>query len=154
MAPQNGPSRAGEERSARRLMTDQIEDVIASAALKQGLKASAAAMKQAAIDLAGSTMTADQLISVPGKGSISPRDYVNSLRNLMPEGFTPVTDKPATSDERRSGETLTDFMRRQVEATRKKAPLPDDFEQIRNRYAVGSLTRTMMDQIKTEKYGK
>jgi hypothetical protein len=72
MAPQNGPSRAGEERSAGRLMTDQIEDAIASAALKQGLKASAAAMKQAAIDLAGSTMTADQLISVRGTPVTSP----------------------------------------------------------------------------------
>ena len=129
-------------------MTDQIEDVIASAALKQGLKASAAAMKQAAIDLAGSTMTADQLISVPGKGSISPRDYVNSLRNLMPEGFTPVTDRPATSDERRSGETLTDFMRRQVAAGRKRS-FPDGWEQLRAR-ATG-LTKLCMDEIEAKR---
>jgi hypothetical protein len=130
-------------------MTDQIEDAIASAALKQGLKASAAAMRQVAVDLAGSTMTADHLISVPGKGSISPRDYVNSLRNLMPTAFTPITDKPATSDERRSGETLTSFMKRTIEASRKQHRLPDDWQQVRSR--VTGLTQIMMDAIETKR---
>jgi hypothetical protein len=129
-------------------MTNQIEDAIASAALKLDLKASAAVMKQVAVDLAGSTMTADHLISVPGKGSISPRDYVNSLRNLMPEGFAPIADKPATSDERRPGETMTDHMRRLVAAGRKRS-FPSDWGQIRER-ATG-LTRACMDEIEAKR---
>lgn len=132
-------------------MTD-IEDLIASEAVRQGLKINAEGMRRAAIDIAGGTLTADRLIAMPGRGSISAADFVRSLRNAMPEGFAPVTDKPATSDERRSGETLTAFMRRQVEAGRKQLQLPDDWEQVRSRYT--GLTASMMDSIKKTKYGK
>lgn len=127
------------------MTTDKIEDAIASAAIAQGLKASAEAMRQAAIDLAGSTMTPDQLISVPGKGTLAPRDYINSLRNLIPTAFSPATDKPA-SDERQTGETLTAFMRRQIESGRKQARMPDDWHQVRSRYAAGSTTAAHMDE--------
>lgn len=129
-------------------MTDPIEDLIASEAVRQGLKMNADAMRTAAMDLAGSAMTKDKLIHMPGKGSISPRDYVNSLRDLMPTAFTTVvTDKTTAPDERRTGETLTAYMRRQIGTGRKQIPLPDDFDQVRSRYAASTLTVKMMDEL-------
>lgn len=57
---------------------DALEDAVASAAVSQGFKASAESMTQAAIQLAGSTL-ANGLIVIPGKGSISPADFVRDL---------------------------------------------------------------------------
>jgi hypothetical protein len=133
-------------------MSNTIEDLIASEAVRQGVKINVEGMRRAVIDIAGSTLTADRMIAMPGKGSISPADFVRSLRTAMPEGFAPVTDKPASSHEQRPGETLTAFMRRQVEAGRRQPQLPDDWDQVRSRYT--GLTASMMDSIKKSKYGK
>ncbi len=132
-------------------MTD-IEDLILKEARRQGVMPNADAVRQAGIDLAGAVLTGDGLISLPGRGAISPADFTRSLRRAMPNGFVSIADRPATSDERRSGETMTDFMRRQVEAGRKQLQLPDDWEQVRSRYI--GLTASMMDSIKKTKYGK
>jgi hypothetical protein len=129
-------------------MTDHLEDLILTEARRQGIKASEAAVRQAACDLAGSNLIAQGLIAMPGKGTISTADFVRSLRNHMPQAFVPVTDKPATPEERRSGETLTDFMRRQVEAGRKR-PLPDDWDQIRSR--ASGLTARSMDEVASKR---
>jgi hypothetical protein len=124
-------------------MTD-LENLILTEARKQGVKPNADAVMKASIDLAGAVLASDGLISLPGRGSISPADFTRSLRRAMPEGFTPVTDKPATSDERRSGESMTDHMRRLVAAGRKRS-FPDFWEQLRAR-ATG-LTKACMDEI-------
>jgi hypothetical protein len=126
-------------------MTDHLEDLILAEARRQGYRPNAEAMRQAAIDLAGSTLNGQNLITMPGRGSISPADFVRSLRSLMPSAFSKVGEKP--SDDKPAGKTLTEFMREQIEGSRKQIPLPDDFDRVRNRYAVGSLTRTMMDSI-------
>jgi hypothetical protein len=128
-------------------MTD-IENLVMKEACQLGLRPNADAVRRAGIDLAGSVMTTDGLIAMPGKGSIHPADFVRSLRNAMPESFAAIADKPATSDERQSGETLTDFMRRQVEAGRKRG-LPADWDQIRSR-AIG-LTKRCMDEIEAKR---
>jgi hypothetical protein len=129
------------------MMTD-LEDLIMSEAHRQGVKASEAAVRQASTDLAGSTLIAQGLIAMPGKGTISTADFVRSLRNQMPQAFVPVTDKPATSEERRTGETLTSYMRRQVEAGPKR-PLPEDWDQVRTR--VSGLTARMMDEVASKR---
>jgi hypothetical protein len=101
-------------------------------------------VRQAGIDLAGSSLTAQGLIAMPGKGTLSTADFVRSLRNTMPQAFVPVIDKPATSEGRRSGETLTSYMRREVESGLKR-PLPEDWDQIRTK--VTGLTARMMDEV-------
>ncbi|MGO4712535.1 hypothetical protein [Bradyrhizobium sp. 2TAF24] len=122
-------------------MTD-IESLILAEARRQGYQPNADAVRQASIDLAGSVMTSDGLIAMPGRGSVSKADFVTSLRNHLPGAFLKVQDTPAASDERRPGETLTDFMRRRVEADRKRS-VPDDWDEVRSK--VTGLTAQMMD---------
>lgn len=46
-----------------------------------------------------------------------------------------------------AGTNLTESMRREVEANRRKQSLPDDFQSVRSRYSGDSLTGKMMDEI-------
>ncbi|UPK32145.1 hypothetical protein IVB18_28045 [Bradyrhizobium sp. 186] len=130
-------------------MTDDLEGLIVKEANRQGHQPNQDAIRQAGIDLAGAAMTSQGLIHMPGRGSISPADFVRSLRNTMPAAFSPVTDdKPATtSDERRSGETLTAHMRRLIEAGRKQTRMPDDWNSVRQRYGADTTTAAHMHEI-------
>lgn len=113
-------------------MTDHLEDLIAAEALRQGFKANADAIRAAAIDLAGGLMTSDRLIHMPGRGSISPADYIRDLLDRMPNAFARLADK-------RKAETtmgsLTEQMRQEVAASRRQQPLPSDWLAIRSKAA-------------------
>jgi hypothetical protein len=114
-----------------------LDDLFVAECRKQGFQPNADAMRQAAIDLAGSTLTDQGLIAMPGKGAISLKDFVCSLRGLMPTAFGSLSDdKPA-------GNMTTD-MRREI-GTSRKQPLPDDWDQVRSRM-IGT-TATMMDEV-------
>lgn len=130
-----------------------LESLIVSEARRQGHQPDRHAIMQAAIDLAGATMTNQGLINLPGRGSISPADFVRSLRHTMPAAFTPVSeDKQTTAtDERRLGETLTAQMRRVVEASRKPARMPDDWQDVRSRYAEDTTTAKHMAEIEASR---
>ncbi|WP_409188487.1 hypothetical protein [Bradyrhizobium sp. RDM4] len=128
-------------------MTD-IESLIMTEAHRQGCQPDQHAVRQAGIDLAGAVLTNQGLINMPGRGSISPADFVRSLRNTMPAAFTPMSDDKATTatDERRSGETLTAHMRRLVEASRKPVRQPGDWQDVRSRYGDGTVTAMHMEE--------
>jgi hypothetical protein len=120
-----------------------VEDEFVTACRKQGFQPSADAMRQAAIDLAGSALTAG-LIVMPGKGSITPKDFASSLRNQMPEAFE------ALNHVRSSGNLTTD-MRREIAA--RSRSLPADWSDIRSRMT--GLTAQMMDErAATHRKGK
>ncbi|MEY9427029.1 hypothetical protein ABH975_002344 [Bradyrhizobium ottawaense] len=133
-------------------MTD-LESLIVTEARRQGHQPDQHAVMQAGIDLAGATMTNQGLINMPGRGCISPADFVRSLRNTMPAAFTPVSDDKAktAADERRSGETLTAHMTRLVEASRKPARMPDDWQDVRGRYADDTTTAKHMAEIEASR---
>lgn len=132
-----------------------LESLIVAEARRQGHQPDQHAVMQAGIDLAGATMTSQGLINMPGRGSISPADFVRSLRNTMPAAFTPVSvsgDRATTAtEERRSGETLTAHMRRLVEASRKPARMPDDWQEVRARYAADSETAKHIAEIEASR---
>ncbi|MET4320342.1 hypothetical protein [Bradyrhizobium sp. RT5a] len=110
-------------------MTDQLEDLIAAEAVRQGLKASAEAMRAAVIDLAGSRMTEDRLIHIPGRGSISPADFVRDLHGRTPNAFASLTHERKV--ETMTG-NLTERMRQEVAATRRQRELPSDWLAVRS----------------------
>jgi hypothetical protein len=95
-----------------------LEFLILTEARRQGVKPNADAVRQAGIDLAGSALTEQGLILMPGKGAISPADFVRSLRNRLPEAFGSIDDKPAGKPAK-----LTERMRAEIAASRKR-PLP------------------------------
>ncbi|MHC2337875.1 hypothetical protein [Bradyrhizobium sp. USDA 4454] len=101
-------------------MTDHLEDLIAKEARRQGHQPNQDAIRQAGIDLAGAAMTSQGLIHLPGRGAISPADFVRSLRSTMPAAFTPATDNKPTGN-------LTDEMRREVASNRRERALPADW---------------------------
>lgn len=76
-------------------MTDHLETLILTEANRQGIQPNADAMRQAAICLAGASLTSQGLISLPNVGTISPADLVGDLRNRMPESFTAISDDDA-----------------------------------------------------------
>lgn len=78
-------------------MSDLLEDMILTEAHRQGIQPNVEAMRLAAVDLAGASLTAQNLIYLPGKGSISPADYVRSLHAQAPERFSNLGDKPVQS---------------------------------------------------------
>lgn len=133
-------------------MTD-IESLVMTEAHRQGFQPDQHAVRQAGVDLAGAVLTNQGLINMPGRGCISPADFVRSLRNTMPAAFTPVSDDKQTTatDERRSGETLTAHMTRLVEASRKPARMPDDWQQVRARYGDNTTTSKHMAQIEASR---
>ncbi|UQR64296.1 hypothetical protein LRP30_02960 [Bradyrhizobium sp. C-145] len=132
-------------------MTDNLEDLILLEARRQGYQPNAAAMMRAAIDLAGSFMTTQNLISMPGKGSISPADFVRSLRAQMPDAFGNLVDTSLHTGMRPVEQTLTQSMREEIAAGRKQSLMPDDWRQVRAKYASGTLTAKMMDERAAER---
>ncbi|MGN8547204.1 hypothetical protein ACQPTN_21385 [Bradyrhizobium sp. 13971] len=114
-----------------------LEDLFVREARRQGYQPDQRAMRQAAVDLAGSSLTGEGLVAMPGRGSISPADLVRSLRNQMPESFESVDDEPRT-------DTLTERWRREVAAGRKQAS-PTDWSDIRSRMT--GVTGRFMDEI-------
>ncbi|MHC2621540.1 hypothetical protein ACVIW2_003572 [Bradyrhizobium huanghuaihaiense] len=113
-------------------MTDRIEDAIISAARAKGYSLNSATMTTVAIDLAGSTMDGD-LITVPGKGSLSVQDYLRDLHGRAPSGFSRLhhPDKPDAE--------------RTVSELRRKRPL-DAAWHARHAKATG-ITKSMMSEI-------
>ena len=74
---------------------DSIEDAIVSAARAKGYALNSTIMATVAIDLAGSALAGD-LITIPGKGSLSVTDYLRDLHDRAPSGFSRLQqpDKP------------------------------------------------------------
>ncbi|MHC2663271.1 hypothetical protein ACMA5K_40325 [Bradyrhizobium diazoefficiens] len=113
------------------MTTDAIEDAVVSAACARGYTINSATMATVAIDLAGSKLDGD-LITIPGKGSLSVLDYLRDLHDRAPSGFSRLQqDKP---DEER---TITEM--------RRKRPL-DAAWHARHARATG-ITKTMMNEI-------
>jgi hypothetical protein len=71
-----------------------LEFLILTEARRQGVKPNADAVRQAGIDLAGSALTEQGLILMPGKGAISPADYVRSLRGCRKRSGASTTNQP------------------------------------------------------------
>jgi len=126
-----------------------IETIVVKAAASQGWQATAEAVRQATIDLAGSVISDQGLIVIPGKGAISPGDYATSLRTAMPTAFRPKTDQPAETSE----DNLTERYRAEIAATRRKSALPSNFQEVRSRYADSSLTARFMDELAAARKG-
>ncbi|WP_027544865.1 hypothetical protein [Bradyrhizobium sp. WSM2254] len=114
------------------MTTDAIEDAVLSAARARGYALNSATMATVAIDLAGSTLDGD-LISVPGKGSLSVQDYLRDLHDRAPSGFS----RPQQPDKPNAERTITEM--------RRKRPL-DAAWHARHAKATG-ITKSMMSEI-------
>ncbi|MBR0749103.1 hypothetical protein JQ582_34750 [Bradyrhizobium japonicum] len=114
------------------MTTDAIEDAVVSAACAKGYALNSTIMATVAIDLAGSTMDGD-LITIPGKGSLSVQDYLRDLHDRAPSGFSRLQQPDKPDAER----TITEM--------RRKRPL-DAAWHARHAKATG-ITKTMMDEI-------
>ncbi|MCP3412036.1 hypothetical protein [Bradyrhizobium sp. CCGB01] len=64
-------------------------------------------MATVAIDLAGSSLVGD-LITIPGKGSLSVADYLRDLRDRAPSGFSRLQEPEKPDAER----TVTEMRRK------------------------------------------
>ncbi|WP_065753000.1 hypothetical protein [Bradyrhizobium paxllaeri] len=132
-------------------MEDHLEDLILTEARRQGIQPNADAMRKAAIDLAGSVMTSDGLIALPGRGSITTADFVRSLQKQMPEAFGTLNEgKPAIKP---SG-NLTADMKAELESSRRKQSMPADWGSVRARYSPDSLTARYMEELAASRPGK
>lgn len=111
---------------------DTIEDAVVSAARAKGYAINSTTMATVAIDLAGSKMDGD-LITIPGKGSLSVQDYLRDLHDRAPSGFSRLQqpDKPNAE--------------RTVSELRRQRPL-DAAWHARHAKATG-LTKIMMTEI-------
>ncbi|MEY9748599.1 hypothetical protein ABIF65_007973 [Bradyrhizobium japonicum] len=114
------------------MTTDAIEDAVVSAARAKGYALNSTIMATVAIDLAGSALAGD-LISIPGKGSLSVTDYLRDLHDRAPSGFSRLQQPDKPDAER----TITEM--------RRKQPL-DAAWHARHAGATG-ITKTMMDEI-------
>lgn len=113
------------------MTADPIEDAVVSAACAKGYTINSATMATVAIDLAGSKLDGN-LITVPGKGSLSVQDYLRDLHDRAPSGFSRLQqDKPEAE--------------RTVTEMRRKRPL-DAAWHARHAMATG-LTKVMMTEI-------
>ncbi|GMO36657.1 hypothetical protein [Bradyrhizobium ottawaense] len=101
-------------------MSDHLESLILTEARRQNLLPNADAVRQAAIDLAGASLTPQNLIHLPGIGSISPADYIRSLRDQMPEGFCSIDSESHTA---KPSNSLTERYRAEIAASRKQSPI-------------------------------
>lgn len=127
-------------------MSDHLESLILTEARRRNLRPNADAVRQAAIDMAGARLTPQNLIHLPGKGSISPADYIRSLRDQMPEGFGSVDNETSPA---RAADTLTERYRAEIAASRKQGHITDaDL----NRYS--GLTRQYMEERQRAAQGK
>ncbi|MCK1702593.1 hypothetical protein IVA86_14420 [Bradyrhizobium sp. 146] len=111
-------------------MTDHLEAMIQTEARQQGYQPNAEAMMQAAVDLAGSVLTDQGLIHLPGRGSISPADFVRDLHGRMPSAFASLADERRA--ETKTG-NLTEQMRQEVAASRRQRMLPRDWLAVRSK---------------------
>ncbi|AWL92107.1 hypothetical protein CIT37_07765 [Bradyrhizobium ottawaense] len=114
------------------MTTDAIEDAVVSAARAKGYALNSTTMATVAIDLAGSKLDGD-LITIPGKGSLSVQDYLRDLHDRAPSGFGRLQQPDKPDAER----TITEM--------RRKRPL-DAAWHARHARATG-ITKTMMDDI-------
>ncbi|UPK17598.1 hypothetical protein [Bradyrhizobium sp. 131] len=114
------------------MTTDAIEDAVVSAARARGYAINSTTMAMVSIDLAGSKLDGD-LISVPGKGSLSVHDYLRDLHDRAPSGFSRL-QQPDKPDEER---TITEM--------RRKRPL--DAVWHARRAKVTGTTAAYMDEI-------
>jgi hypothetical protein len=130
-----------------------LESLVVEAARKQGFGATADAVRQATVDLAGAVLTPQGLVMVPGKGALAPADYARALRAAIPTAFRPL-DAARSDDRPANNLNLTEQMRAAVAASRKQA-LPADWDVVRERYPTGSVTRKHMDEVAaTRRQGK
>lgn len=111
-------------------MADHLEALIQTESRRQGYQPNAEAMMQAAVDLAGSALTNQGLIHIPGRGSISPADFVRDLQSRMPNAFAGVADERRA--ETKNG-NLTEQMRQEVAAGRRERALPTDWLAVRSK---------------------
>ncbi|MHC2672613.1 hypothetical protein ACVI1J_004776 [Bradyrhizobium diazoefficiens] len=114
------------------MITDAIEDAVVSAARAKGYALNSTIMATVAIDLAGSSLVGD-LITIPGKGSLSVADYLRDLRDRAPSGFSRL-QQPEKPDAER---TVTEM--------RRKRPLDAAWHD-RHARATG-ITKIMMSEI-------
>lgn len=113
-------------------MTDPIEDAVVSAACRKGFSINSATMALVAVDLAGSTLAGD-LITIPGRGSLSVTDYLRDLHDRAPSGFSRL-QQPDKSDAERT-----------VSELRRRRGLPADWHE--RRAKVSGLSAQYMDEI-------
>lgn len=115
------------------MTSEAIEDAVVSAARAKGYGINSTVMATVAIDLAGSSLAGD-LITIPGKGSVSVQDYLRDLHDRAPSGFSRLQqDKP---DEER---TITEMRRKRT---------LDDAAWHARRAKVTGTTAAYMDEIK------
>ncbi|MBB4426585.1 hypothetical protein GGD66_005155 [Bradyrhizobium sp. CIR48] len=114
------------------MTTDPIEDAVVSAARAKGYAINSTTMATVAIDLAGSKLDGD-LITIPGKGSLSVQDYVRDLRDRAPSGFSRLQQPDKQVAERTVAEL------------RRKRPLDAAWHD--RRAKVSGVTAQHMDEI-------
>lgn len=95
-----------------------LEDLIVKEANRQGRRANQDAILQAGVDLAGASLTSQGLINLPGRGCISPADFVRDLHSRMPEGFGSIDSEAPTA---KAAGTLTEGYRAEIAASRKQS---------------------------------
>ena len=103
-------------------MADHLESMILTEARRLGFQPDQHAMQKAAVDLCGASLTSQGLIHLPNVGTISPADFVRSLRNQMPEGFGSIDNENPTA---KAAGTLTERYRAEITASRKHARITD-----------------------------
>lgn len=99
-----------------------LEDRFVAECRRQGVQPDQHAMQKAAVSLCGASLTRDGLIHLPNVGSISPGDFVRSMRDQMPEGFGSV-DSEAPTD--KAAGTLTERYRAEIAASRKQSRITE-----------------------------
>lgn len=102
-------------------MTD-LETLIMKAADRQGRRANQDAIRQAGVELAGASLTSQGLINLPGRGCISPADFVRDLHSRMPEVFGSIDSDAPTA---RAAGTLTERYRAEIAASRKQGNITE-----------------------------
>lgn len=122
-------------------MSDPIENLIMAETARQGVKPNAEAVQKAVIELAGAALTTGGLIHLPGRGTISPADFVRSLRASMPEAFAGLEHK---SDTNQAG-SLTERYRAEIAANPSKRALPTDWLAVRSK-ATGITSQHMAER--------
>ncbi|AJA62859.1 hypothetical protein [Bradyrhizobium japonicum] len=102
-------------------MTD-LETLIVKEADRQGRRANQDAIRQAGVDLAGASLTSQGLISLPGRGCISPADFVRDLHSRMPECFGTIDSEPPTA---KAAGNLTERYKAEIAASRTRSRITE-----------------------------
>lgn len=98
-----------------------LETLIVKEADRQGRRANQDAIRQASIDLAGASLTSQGLINLPGRGCISPADFVRDLHSRMPECFGTDSEAPTA----KAAGNLTERYRAEIAASRKQSRITE-----------------------------